>query len=363
MYGRFLIPVILFLLVTTTVGFSNESTVSSRMHWPPLFKRTFGDPKVSVVQRRLNLPTRLTYFYPTNKVTIKVNGTISHAEVNRMIRKEFLGMVWRKYLAKEAQLDHEHRLNMQELIPISQTLFMTSGLKWLENQSTGNEVLDCWWKVRMGETLTPSKDYTLAFSTILWADSERTSYGHYSFCLRKRGGDPNKDAMFDFRAPWTKDTRPTASDGLNLKNSLKISARRENLYDWIYTQMNFRNVDIRLRFVPIHEEQVKLLQAFSGFQDGGNFRVFRKNCASMGSLFAQRLLPLDGPLADELTLADLPLLASDRSVAIFGGGSMIADVTINNRTTTPSNRTALRKAPDRKTSHGFRYLLTVPEIN
>jgi len=169
--------------------------------------------------------------------------------------------------------------------------------------------------------------------------------------------------MFDFRAPWTKDHRPSAADGFNLKNELKISARRENLYDWLYTQTNFRNVHVRLRFVEVHEEQVKLLQAFSGFQDGGNFRVFRKNCASMGTLFAQRLLPLDVHIAHDLALADLPLLASDRSVQMFGGGSMIADVVINNRTVTPTNRTAIRVAPDRRASHGYRYLMTIPEIN
>jgi len=75
MYGRLLIPVILFLLLPSpTVFAASESTVKSRMHWPPLFERTFGNPKISIGKRLIDRPTGVNYFYPTNKVIIKVNG-------------------------------------------------------------------------------------------------------------------------------------------------------------------------------------------------------------------------------------------------------------------------------------------------
>lgn len=335
-------------------------SIGDRLHWPPVFERTFGKPKI-VIKRSSASKTKITYIRPTRTVIVKASKQATSAQINRMIGQRFLHLVWEEYLSDEAKADNETRLNLGEIIPMNKTLFCQIGACRLAGTSSGNPVHDAWWNVRMDEPMALSRSHLIGFSTLRWDDPAKHSHGHYSFCLRQRGGNPTGDQMFDFRAPWTEDRRPRATEGLNIHNRLKISARKENLYDWIYTQSEFRNCDVRIRFVRTYCDQVTLLKAFNTDLDAGNFRAFKKNCASLGTLFANRLLPLDQRIKGTRGFVDLPYESSDRTVAAFGDA--IAEVIVRNATRNPTSKTALQVLHQRKSSKGFQALASEPKIN
>ncbi len=341
-------------------------TVDDRMDWPPLFARTFGCPGVVVRERSVSR-TSVTHLIPLRKVLVKTAPGTPRSRVDHALREHFLRRFWDEYLDREALTEVEQRLEMEELIPLDRCLFQAIGHRQLAGASTGSPVHDAWWKVRLGLPLTESREHLLSVTTLVWDDPEKQTFGHYSIVLRRRGGDAAGDAVFDFRAPWTLDRRPRVTEAPNIHNRLKLRALHENLYDWLYTQTEYRNCHVNFHFVSVHEEQVVLLEAFKGrLHEAGNFRPFKKNCASLGLQFANRLLPLDQRIGGEDAFADLPYPAAEASVEKMGGA--IFSLQIENRTQErgrePTSNSTLRAArPSRTQSRPYRLLLAEPAIN
>jgi hypothetical protein len=256
---------------------------------------------------------------------------------------------------------------MGELIPISREDFFRIGRCRLTKRTCGNQTEDDWWEVRMDLPLTESVSHLLAITTLQWDDPTKKSFGHYAFSLRKRGGNERSDSLYDFRAPWDLDRRPRPVEANNLQGELKIRALRENLYDWLYTQTEFRNNHVKMSFLKINEEQISLLRILDErAHEAGDFRVLKKNCASLGRQIINRILPLDKQVPGDYAWADLPFQACDETIKLFGGA--LSEVEILNVTRerghNPTSRSDLHPAaPSRSASRPFQMLKAVPEIN
>ncbi|MDF1751972.1 MAG: hypothetical protein P1U89_04260 [Verrucomicrobiales bacterium] len=357
----FLLPI--WFLLSQAV---RSETISDRVDWPPVFERSYGDPKLLVFNAE-GVEPKIQFIRPARLVTVRADDSCPEAQIDWTIRQYFLGLLWKDYLAQGALSENEIRLNMKELVPMPRATFLKIGHCHLAGRSTGNRVHDAWWRVRTGMDLKESCDHLLAITTLEWDDPDKYSHGHFAFALRKRGGDIHTDALYDFRAPWELDRRPRFTEAPNIHNKLKLKALRENLYDWIYTQTEFRNSHVTMSFVKVHEEQVALLRAYNGrVHEAGNFRVFKKNCASLGTQFINRLLPLDEEIKGEHSFADLPLRKNQHTIEQLGG--LIKEVYIENRTLEagrePTSRSKLHPAkPSRKLSRGYQILSAVDEVN
>jgi hypothetical protein len=343
-----------------------SETVADRMGWPPVFERTYGTPTLDVREGSVDSP-KVTFIRPARLVMLKMPVGFSCDQVSETLRTYFLGLLWDDYLSQDALTENEVRLNMGELIPMSRPLFLEIGHCQLTGKSCGNCVHDSWWRVRTGLKLKESCDHLLAITALELEDPEENSFGHFAFALRKRGGDCKSDSIFDFRAPWYEDRRPRFTEAPNIHNVLKLKGVRVNLYDWLYTQTEYRNCHVSMHFVKVHEEQIAILKAFNGnVHEAGNFRVFKKNCASLGVQFINRILPLDEEIKGEDALADLPLKIRDATVEHFGGS--LKELRVENMTLkvgrTPTNKSEIKPAqPSCKGCRPFKALSKVAEIN
>ncbi len=342
---------LLLLIVSCPLGWTGQQ-VSDLLDWPPVMERAFGDPKVVVKQRPLdgqwvtNLPL-------LNRIRVAQGQGQPHS-VKALLAQYYLERSWHKFLSEDAKDVYERRMRMQELIPMSRPQFIASGHRLLAGRSSGDPVVDAWWRVRMGCRLQPSQDYSIGFTTLILGEEGKLTFGHFSMGLRRRGGDADGDTAFDFRAPWLVDRRPRSTEAFNIHDRLQISVWTDNLYDWTYTQHEMRNCHVRVRTVPTFCEQVTLLKAFcaDSQSEPTAFRVFKKNCASLGTRFADRLLPFDRAIPGKASLIDFPFPKNDLTVEAFGGA--LDEVYIENRTTRPTNKTAIHQArPSREGSISF----------
>lgn len=355
-----LLPLVLLLSPS-----ARSETVADCLDWPPVFERTWGNPGVMVKEAPQDCP-KVVFIRPARLVIVKTPDCASKS-VSFLLRKYFLGLAWSTYLDERALSEVETRLNMGELIPMSRSTFFKVGHCRLAGRQTGDCVQDAWWNVRTGVSLTESCDHLLAITNLEWDDPDKYSHGHFAFALRKRRGSPSKDTIYDFRAPWYEDRRPRFTEAPNIHNVLKLRGLQENLYDWLYTQTEYRNSHVTMSFTRIHKEQIALLRAYKGnVHDAGNFRVFKKNCASLGTQFLNRLLPLDEEIRGEDSFADLPTRAHKASVDAFGGA--VEAVEIKNHTleagNDPTSKSELHAAqPSRAASRPYRKLMEVAEIN
>lgn len=362
---RYLALLLLFFFVSSVS--SRSETIDERLSWPPVFERAYGTPEVVVREGSNCRVPRVTFVRPLATVYVRVPEGCACSQIDRALRSHFLGVAWEDFLDDANLTYYEGKLNIEELIPMDRDEFFRIGHYRLAGCSTGHCAQDAWWKLRMDEPLKPSQDHLLAMTALVWDDPDSKTFGHFSFVLRQRGGCPDGDLIFDFRAPWLLDRRPRFTEAPNFHNRLKLRTWKENLYDWIYTQTEFRNCHIRIRFVETCEEHVTLLKAFDGEQHAGNFRALKKNCASLGLQTLNRLIPLDERIKGEHKLADLPFETYENAIEQFGAIDL-EEIFIENVTQEQGNeftsKTALRDAmPSRKGSRGYCILKKIAVIN
>lgn len=362
---RYLAPLLLFIFLSTAP--SRSEPIDERLSWPPVFERAYGNPEVVVREAPNSRAPRVTFVRPLAKVYVRVPAGYGCSDVDRALRSHFLEIAWEDFLDDDNLTFYEERLNVEELIPMDRHEFFRIGHCRLAGCSTGDRARDAWWKVRMDEPLNPSRDHLLAMTALVWDDPDKETFGHFSFVLRRRGGCPDGDLVFDFRAPWLLDRRPRFTEAPNFHNRLKLRTWKENLYDWIYTQTEFRNCHIRIQFVETCEEQVTLLRSFDGEQHAGNFRVLKKNCASLGLQTLNRIIPLDERIKGEHKIADLPFKTYENAIEKFGAIDL-EEIFIENVTQEQGNeftsKTALREArPSRGSSRGYSILQKIAVIN
>lgn len=343
-----------------------EERVNDYLKIPPAMARQIGNPLV--VMKSGDGPSFRKKVFSKQSYIVHAS---SREQASKVLAKGILTDFYRKNLSQSSLSINEKRLKMKELIPMTEEIFISTGTNRLMGKRASTQLLDAWWKVRMGMPLRRNYSHQLLIVNQHWERKEgkKTTWGHFCFALRKRGGDPNGDTMFDFRAPWPYDRRARFTEAPNIHNRLKLEGTTVNLYDWFHTQTQYRNCYINMWAVPIHEEQLTLLQALSDRDEkhqAGNFRVGKKNCASMGAHYLDRILPFGEGIERKVELIDLPVKTGQLTVKRFADKNI--SVKISNITRklgrTPTCKSELRPAgPSRATCRSFRLLRNNPEIN
>ncbi|MEO0416244.1 MAG: hypothetical protein AAF226_14950 [Verrucomicrobiota bacterium] len=333
---------------------------------PPVFERAFGDPKV-VFTTSEGDKTTVTRIGPKGPIIFVTHPTSStRKQAEDALATHLLRSTYQRFLSPDSLNLNEKRLNIREIIPMSEERFLKIGLSELRGISA-NGIEHTWWQVRMGEDLEPSKTHQLIFINLLWADADKKAWGHFAFGIREIGGNAQDDFIADFRAPWHLDRRPRFTEGPNIHNRLKLGALTENLYDWLYTQTEYRNSDVHIDFHPISVEQEKLLRAFKGQRlEAGNFRVFKKNCASLGLQMMDLIRPADQSLGYDHALFHIPAQVKQRGQKAFSPkiGSLILPSVTRDHGREPSSKSKLYPAlPSRSGSAVYRQLRAITPAN
>ena len=276
--------------------------------WPPAFEALFGNPvikdrrglvfKESVIvygAGRYNAYDGMMRGAQPSGVMVCSRAKLSADRVNELAAEALARRFYQLVLHSNRRTRYEDLMEMGELLPMEKERFVTIATKRLAGESTGSPEEDAWWNVRMGVPESASSRYQLVIINLHYDQGDgKVNHGHFCFGLREIGGDAEQDLVFDFRAPWYVDRRPRTTEAVNMHNNLRLMSDTQNLYDWLYTQTEYRNCWVKLWFLPATESQVTLLRSFHerGVQHAaGSFRPFRKNCASLGLLFFDRLQP------------------------------------------------------------------------
>lgn len=357
--------------------------VSDLLSVPPVFHSFAGDPliqfKPAKGSKREAKLSGFNGFHPKSgfghgeedgRLLLWIKGDESEPEVRREAALTLAKEFQRRVLGRENLNRHEKRLHLDSLFWNDGSQFVRLATKKLMGEKASEPWLDAWWKVRMGLPQTPDPMHSLILINLHYDHfEEKKSFGHFCFGLRKVGGDAEGDLLFDFRAPWDLDRQPRITEAVNIHNRLVLSANVENLYDWLYSQTEFRHCYVECWFLPISKEQVTLLRHIANrpvAHEAGQFRVFRKNCASLGMGLLHRLQPIGTPVPLGRGVADIPTVAAKNILEQLDDTPpyfRLTNVT-HERGREPTAKSTIHKAvPSRATSRAFRLLRTVAEVN
>ncbi len=356
---------------------------SDLLQLPPAFRALAGDPlirlKPSTDAEKKSRLTGLGQFLPksgfrdvdgSGRLILRVDEEADQPVLAHEAATAFAEAFHRNVLSRDRLHWHERRLGLDEVLAPEKETFLELAERKLTGKPAQEPWLEAWWKVRMGLPQQPDLSHQLVLINLHYDHfGEKTTTGHFCFGLRKVGGDAENDILFDFRAPWFVDRPPRITEGLNLHNRLLLSAIVENLYDWLYTQTEYRHCYVDCWFLPVSKEQVTLLRHIAArpvIHDAGHFRAFRKNCASLGLGFLHRLEPIGTPLPLGRGVADIPTVAARRIVEGFDEKPpffRLENVT-HKRDREPTAKSFIHRAqPTRVTSRPFRELRGFPGAN
>lgn len=294
-------------------------------------------------------------------LAIKVKGHQSGSgkAIESALAAAVLNHFWTTCFAK--------RDNRLEGIPLDRQRFLSIGMSQLTgSHPSGSSLNETWWKVRMGLPLESDPNHHLLSIVGTYAEGFAI-YGHYSFGLRKIGGDPNSDFAIDPRSPWEEKVPPNFKDWQNKGDYLISGLHVWPLYDWLYTQTHLRGLDVMIHCLSASTEQVRLMRALAereNMKEIAPFEVSRYNCATMGELVFESLLPVGEKISLPHPLADIPdRLARkiDRRFEKVAVVEVESQTEKNGRVRTPN--WLVRPAPNPWKTYGFLFLNQVPELN
>ncbi len=255
-----------------------------------------------------------------------------------------------------------------EFAPVNREVFLRHGTAMITGQpSNAPQLIHDWWNVRMGVPLPVSKTYHIAAINI-YHDDGGSEVGHFCIGVRKIGGDADDDFVIDIRAPWYEDGAASFKQALNHDNSLINQLIPNNMYDWLYTQGEFRGCRSEIWFMRVSDAQVRLLQTILHRKNRiktGPFRPLKGNCASIGEKILNRVLPLDHDFQLMYTIGDVPRPTAKQMVRRFGGDVAFVVLHSHQREGEPiTAKSAIHPAePSRSTTPEFKQLRSVPELN
>lgn len=364
-------------------GQVNAEPVDQWLDYPPAFRSLFGNPEVIIapvlfrddgvaISKMGDYSPRhgFTDTPENNVVRVRSNSGDSREAIRDRLARGLAGRFYSRVLDPAIRGFNERKLNMVEFVEMDGGQFVEFAGMRLVGKKASEPIRDIWWNVRMGNDLTPASDHHLVAINLHYdhKDEQTDTVGHFCFALRERGGAADGDVLFDFRAPWYEDREPRTTEAVNIHNRLKLSGTTENLYDWIYTQTEYRHCYVRLWFLPVAKEQMALLNHFAGTglpHAAGNFRAFRKNCASLGLKFYDRIQPLTHPAPHGGRFADMPVLAATRVVERFAEVPLIEIPNVTDkrgREPTAKSKVFLSK-PTRKLSPSFQIIASDRRVN
>ncbi|MEM9281119.1 MAG: hypothetical protein AAGA96_04775 [Verrucomicrobiota bacterium] len=362
----------------------SEDAIRARevFDWPPAFEALFDNALIRVREGNASTQARVLGgggYDPFDgivspsapaKIVIRTNHEISDRilfdEVATAAAREF----YRRVLDSSNRSRYEKRMNMGELVPMDEETFVEIARRRLLGRPADQAIHNAWWTVRMGAVGIPARGHRLLIVNIhLDKDGEGETHGHFCFGIRRNGGDPDGDRLYDFRAPWELVRRPKITEAVNVDDSLQLQGFSENLYDWLYTQTEYRFCYVRMWALPVNREQIALLDAFS--RDGapfqaGPFRPFRKNCASLGALFYDRIRPINealvtsrGPSIDFPKKVAAEIIETELNPPLL----MISNVTDDRGREATASSHIYQPQPSRASSRPFQKLAAHPDFN
>ena len=348
---------------------ASKPRLSDFLELPPVLDRTVGNPVVNLRVNPEASKTTVTvkrsplHLPKSAKIDgLEVEAPTAKSSLSGPLARAVLDFFWDHRLQEAA--DHK----VVSLIPMSHDRFVSVGTGQLTGRPVNDVVGNAWWKVRMGEPLTPDDDHHLI---VMAAKSPEEFYSHFALGLRKTGSDGSRqdDWVLDPRAPWLKDTHPTIIDWFNFDNSMLMTVELSHLSDWMYTQTAFRGYGVTMQFTPATEEHVTLLRAAGRSGDIGRlnlgpFKPLRNNCATHGQELIETLLPLDEKLCGRHPLADLPkriIRKTGRRLGIHTTVEVPPQPAPSG--VEQSQNSTLRQSPDPTKTPEVRQLRGIPEIN
>jgi len=367
---RFLVLVVLTIWNSTSVY--GREHLSEWLDLPPAMLRLIGDPEVKI-HTGTPLPGRADNCCTGgSRIVMKTIGNgASKIRVIRLSGSTGSAKISLKDELAKSVLDHFWRTQFQrdsfELIAINRKRFLRIGHGQLLGRPVSNDAEgNAWWRVRMGYPLAESSRYHL-ITMVIRFDVGNTPYGHFALGVRQNGGNSLTDFVIDPRAPWNHHESPSIGDWImpspELINGLHVS----NLYDWLYTQTNYRGMKADMEFFPLAREQVVLLKNLpkrSGPGNYGRFGTLRNNCATIGHEIIEALMPVDKTLSIRHPIADMPARVAKKTRKRF---AMAAEVELriphDENSREPTANWSIHRPQNRKTTAEFKRLFQVPEIN
>lgn len=372
--------------ILISAGFLRAGTperASDYLSLPPVFRDFAGDPNlVFKPQREGRDQGRLfgsSSFVPRSgfqsrdgsaRLQLRVADGSDRDHVAKAAARTLARAFYREVLRRESLSWHERRLRLDQLFLSGEAQFVKLAEEKLLGRRASEAWFDAWWQVRMGLPQSTDSSRQLVLFLLHYDHfGEKTSTGHLCFGIRHKGGDAENDLLFDFRAPWYVDRQPRLTEAINLHNRLPLSALSLNLYDWLYTQTEYRHCYVDCWFLPISREQVCLLEHLADrpvVHEAGQFRAFRKNCASLGSAFLHRLEPIGRPLPLGRGVADIPTVTARKYLEEFKEEPpffQLGNVTHERGREATAKSKIHRAQPSRAQSRAFQLLRTASGAN
>ncbi len=356
---------------------------SDYLQLPPVMARLMGDPRIEFVASESEAaPGRIPGRVGSRSIALR-RVTATSATALRVAERRHPGSITvvsprdrsaeavREAVARSISeffwgAHFEGRDNRLELIPLTRHRFVRIGQGQLTRRPVSDELGNAWWRVRMGLPLTPDPDYHLILSDC-FTESLNLPYGHFAVGLRRRGGDLEEDLAIDPRAPRYEAEAPALVEYLNANGSMVNGVHTWNLWDWYHTQVQYRDITLKMRIVSLAREQALLLKQLAhrdDLREVGPFRVATFNCATLGLKLMDSLLPLDRPIRTGQLVVKTPGRGIRKAAERFPFVTAleIPSETIKNGRELTS-RSDVRPAPDRVNTVVFQILSRIPEIN
>ncbi|MAS95261.1 MAG: hypothetical protein CMO55_18845 [Verrucomicrobiales bacterium] len=365
------------VLVSERTAFG--ASVSDWLDFPPSFVRLFGDPAIDWkegVRDEIRL-TGVGEFTPkggfereVQKPRVVVDASlIGEGGVKERLANLLSERFFEEVIARKNLTMHEKRIRIQELIPMTKEEFAKMSTRRLLRRPGNPKWFQTWWIARMGLPMHPDPNHQLIIMNLHYdREDGKQRAGHFAFAIREKGGNPNRDIVFDFRAEWYLERRATLTEALNLNNDLPMRGYTKNLYDWLYTQTELRNCHADFWFLPVYREQVELFYHFSDMvqvHEAGQFKPIRRNCTTLGLAFLDRVKPFRTPLPLGKGVADVPTVGAKRYLKPYGDVPYIRITNYtDDRGREPTTISKIHRAePSRATCRPFRELRNFAPAN
>ncbi|MFT5467020.1 MAG: hypothetical protein ACI8UO_002123 [Verrucomicrobiales bacterium] len=360
------------LSIATALAVSSAEAehLSDWLDLPPVMERLVGDPGIKVQtgdNLRIRLSTPASFQHQRRDahhsemirfIRITTPTGKQTSEAKKKLVESLLNEFWNEQI-------RDSRL---ELIALDRERFVRIGLQQLLGApDSADRAGGAWWRVRMGLPLNWDSNDALALINARHTDEAQSRHGHFAVGLRPTGGDAQGDLVFDPRPPWLHHEPPTVKDWLFPGPDIILGIQVNNLYDWIHTQTNHRDVGVTLRFFPLAQEQALLLRSLAARDDISNFGRFetrRNNCATLGQELIEGLLPLNEKISRAHPFGDYPDRLTRKMMARFKLiGTAEIDVKISESANEATSNSTVHRAPNRSATPGFRELRLDSWIN
>lgn len=194
-----------------------------------------------------------------------------------------------------------------------------SGARRLASLPTQDPSFDLFWDLKLRSEHSPIPgDVHLLVGHVFSRSNEPLSFGHVTIGLLRDNNDPSDDFVLD--TGGTPGDRLGRDDGAHLGNFGALNASRvHNLWDWMHTQAEGRNLDFDFEVFALDATQAEGLKTLVEISDGrvrGRYDLLSENCVHGSMDFLNILRPLGSEIRLH-ALIDTPVELVHKASAAF----------------------------------------------